>query len=173
MSGLLIILLVGAICGGLYLLTLGHPGGGTASRTLFAFFPAALLALLLGRVLAKPQAPVEGAPPDAHATSDAPAKLDALAKPNGLAAPDTHDSSESPDDTYTLIGACAPYEADALLAKLEQNGIRFQFDIAKPRVRGLRGPVTVQDPIKIYVHDDDIQKTESLLSSLGKSLGTL
>ena len=62
-----------------------------------------------------------------------------------------------------------------LLAQLKQQEIRFEIDIAKSRVRKFDfAPTSSANPIKIYVHSDDLRKAQSVLSALlGKSLGTI
>jgi len=162
---LLTILLVAAVCGGLYLLTFNL--GNIRAKTLFAFAPAAMLAWLLSRVWSKSQTRLYAAPPIAP---DSPAVLN---------------SPVAADDHYTFIGACRPQEADALLAQLKRQEIRFEIDIAKSRVRKFdfaptSAPLPATwteygsaNPIKIYVHSDDLGKAESVLSTLGKNLGTL
>ena len=152
-SGLLSILVVAAIGAGLYLLAITSSGGNIRSRTLFAFAPAAMLAWLLSRVWPKSHTVRDSAPPVAPAPPIFP---------------------EAPDDPYTFVGACSPIAAEALLAKLKQNEVRFLIDVVKPRPRRFGGPsVGPSDSIKIFVHNDDMPEAESILSSLGKKLGTL
>jgi hypothetical protein len=152
-SGVLTILLAAAVGAGLYLLASDPSGGNSRAKTLFAFAPAAMFAWLLSRLWPKSVAVHGSVPPvDPHLVTPL----------------------EEPDEPYTFIGACAPSTAEALLAQLKEHKVRFLIDLAGPRRPRLGGSSRGSpNPVQIFVHNDDISETESVLSSLGMKFGTL
>jgi len=144
------VLLAAALCGGLYLLAFNRAGPNARAFALFAFTPAAMLAWLLTQVWPKSS----GQARVARSTPRAPPEV-----------PD--------DDPYTFIGTFTPHAADELLSKLKRKKIRFQIDVDTPKATQLRGPMMALEPVRIYVHNEDVGETGPLLGSPGKNLGTL
>jgi len=152
-SGALSVLLVAAVGAGLYQLSTNASNiASFRAKALFAFAPAAMFAWLLSRTW--PQSAT------AQQASVPAATLPVAEKPS--------------EDPYTLIGACAPRAAEALLAQLKERQIRFLIDLdeAQPGRWG-RGPIARANPVKIFVHQDDLPQTETVLTGLGMKLGTL
>ncbi len=97
------------------------------------------------------------------------------ALPSGLRVPPEQPHEPlAVDEPYTLIGRCEPAVAETLLAKLKETDVRFLIDLDKRRPSTLNGGLSVpSNPVKIFIHPDDLPETESVLASLGMKLGTL
>jgi hypothetical protein len=150
-SGVVAILLVAALAAGVYVLLAMRGADNFRVRLLFAFAPAAMLGWLLAQAWPRPDGAKEAAVP---------------------VAPEPPAPADEPEDPYTFIGSCSPGEAEALLAKLEQNKVRFLIDVDRPRLSASGRFANVSpDPVKIFVHNDDMPGTETILASLGRNLG--